>query len=260
MALIQRGERSVFQWSTQNGNIALGTVQALFGGRGDGSEPGTSELVSKAGFRWELPAPPEELVSSIAAVLVKERALDENAKLAWHKSHAKGATTLGLQEWHEERQRRYASLFARGVALVELGATGESLNATFRRFKAAGSSLSPRDQVKARLLRTLFPAGVPEGGEDVLVIDESSKARQRAAGKAEHLKLGGYGPRSFGAFQAATAPAPAAPAALPAAPAAPAAPTARQRLQEAKAMLEDELIDADDFAAIKAKIVAELVG
>ena len=213
MALIQRGTRSVFQWSTQNGNLSLGTMQALFGGRGDGSEPGTSELVEKAGFRWELPAPSAKLVDSITEVLVKERKLDENAKLAWHKSHAKGSTTLSLEEWHEERQRRYAALFARGVALVELGATGDSLNATFRRFKAAGSSLSPRERVKERLLRTLFPGGVPEGGEDVLAIDESSKLRQRAAGKAEHLKLGGYGPRSFGAFQAATAAAPAAPAA-----------------------------------------------
>lgn len=38
------------------------------------------------------------------------------------------------------------------------------------------------------------------------------------------------------------------------------APTARERLVEAKAMLDDGLIDADDYAAIKAKIVADLVG
>lgn len=259
MALIQRGEKSVFQWSTQNGNLSLGTMQALFGGRGDGSEPGTSELVEKAGFRWELPDPPEKLVDSITEVLVKERKLDDQAKLAWHKAHARGNTVLSLEEWHEGRQRRYAALFARGVALVELGATGESLNATFRRFKAAGSSLSPRERVKERLLRTLFPAGVPDGGADILLVDEDNKLRQRAAGKANHLRLGGFGPRSFGAFQQATAAALPA-AAAPALPAAPAAPTARERLQEAKAMLEDGLITEDQFAAVQAKVVEQLLG
>lgn len=257
MALIQRGERSVFQWSTQSGNLSIGTMQALFGGRGDGSEPGTSELVAKAGFRWELPEPSAKLVDSIAAVLVKERKLDEQAKLAWHKSHAKGSTTLSLEEWHEERQRRYAALFARGVLLTELGATGDSLNATFRRFKAAGSSLSPRERVKERLLRTLFPAGVPDGGADVLAIDEDNSLRQRAAGKAEHLKLGGFGPRSFGAFQAATAPAlPAAPAALPAAPAAPAAKDPEERI--AVLLRIKEHLSPEQFEAKMAEILRDI--
>lgn len=259
MASVVQKTREGQWWSTPAGDISLGTCFALFGGR-EGQSVGTGELVAKAGFQWDVTVS-ESLVKSIAKGLLKGSPKpDEKAKLGWHKSHAKGATTLSLEEWHEERLGRWAAAFAPAVALVELGATAASLNATFKRVKAAANSLSPRDRVRDRILRTLFPSGVPDGAEAVLLVDEDNPLRQRAAGKANHLKLGGFGPRSFGGNAYGTAnPFQAAPAALPGATAPAALPAAKDPEERIAMLLRiKEHLSPEQFEAKMAEILKDI--